>query len=726
MHKPFLSFCIPTYNRWFFLKETIESILISVKMLPSDIKYEIIISDNASTDNTNHCLSEFSEELSVRYFRREATTHPADNLFYACSKATGEYIWLLGDDDPMFENAVEKVIESIKTKHIDYLFVPRELVNNDLSPHPCGMQPKSSMNSLIKYISGKELFNDPKAEFFSLVGFYGCNIIRRSLWEQSVKELDIPYSSLINDVWAHIKIILYSIVNRPVARLGAPGVRCRLNPSSAHKDSHIWLDEAIIVLKKLPHWGYSEKTVNQEICFVFHANAYMFISNKITRSRSGNLSTLAKNLQCDKIINKIDCWFLISYFPLSIIRILIIIKKIFSRILKQKKWVLQNIVKLNFSLKKINYFSLHSTNNKFCNSYSLLLKRLLDLQRQSNNELAGIFNPKYSDDWNDSLFYSKIRVAGFGTNDDWRKNGIWASFQRLTDFHLFEIPNDNYLGNNNEEVQRLLKERDFVNFIDKNGPFHIAFFTHSGRHISTNLLQKLKDRGIFIVIMSVDDKHQFISPCDINGTPHQIRISALADLYWTNWPLAVNLVNSLGGRGWFSPPGADPEIYKPNYCQKDIDIVFVGLKYGERSRIIKTLQQYFRVEAFGKGWKNGPVTFNEMLKLYSRAKIVLGIGGVSSTLGVQTLKGRDFEVPMCGATYLTSFNPELAEFFTIGQEIVCWSSIENCIEVISSLLYDPRRCEIIGVSARQRSVREHTWDIRVKKILNLFKQQMDK
>jgi hypothetical protein len=311
---------------------------------------------------------------------------------------------------------------------------------------------------------------------------------------------------------------------------------------------------------------------------------------------------------------------------------------------------------------------------------------------------------------------SGIRVVGFGTDDDWRRNGLWAAFRRLTDFALFEVPDGPYPGCRNQGQERLLKERDFLAFVDrtdKEGLGHLAVFSHSGRHISDGLLDELHRRGIWTVIVSVDDKHQLMGPNDEQGCSHQRRVAAKADLYWSNWPLAYRYVNSLGGNAWFAPPAADPERYHPVRCAKDLDVVFVGARYGVRGKIIQLLQRYFRVAAFGHGWPAGPVSFEESVRLFSRAHVVLGIGGVGPTLAVQTLKGRDFEVPMCGAAYLTSANSELADHFCIGREIVCYSSAEDCIERLAALISDPEGCEAIGLAARQRCIQEHTWEHRV-------------
>ena len=103
----------------------------------------------------------------------------------------------------------------------------------------------------------------------------------------------------------------------------------------------------------------------------------------------------------------------------------------------------------------------------------------------------------------------------------------------------------------------------------------------------------------------------------------------------------------------------------------------------------------------------------------SRARLVLGMGGVGHTDKVKHLKGRDFEVPMCGAAYLTSFNPELADFFTVGSEILCYGSPQECADVARWGLARPARLIGIGAAARRRCT-EHTWDRRLEQMLRLL------
>ena len=67
MTKPLLSICIPTFNRSSYLRNTLNSIVSQQEFLSE--KVEIIISDNASTDETPDVVKEFTAKYSnIHYF----------------------------------------------------------------------------------------------------------------------------------------------------------------------------------------------------------------------------------------------------------------------------------------------------------------------------------------------------------------------------------------------------------------------------------------------------------------------------------------------------------------------------------------------------------------------------------------------------------------------------------------------------------------------------------
>ncbi|WP_181039128.1 glycosyltransferase family 2 protein, partial [Brachyspira murdochii] len=104
--KPLVSILIPTFNRAMLLKRAVESVL---KQDYHNI--EIIISDNASEDNTTDIVNSFSSEI-IKYIKREKNIGPVLNGIEGYKNVSGKYYMLLCDDDYLvsrtfISNAVE-------------------------------------------------------------------------------------------------------------------------------------------------------------------------------------------------------------------------------------------------------------------------------------------------------------------------------------------------------------------------------------------------------------------------------------------------------------------------------------------------------------------------------------------------------------------------------------------------------------------------------------------
>jgi len=380
----------------------------------------------------------------------------------------------------------------------------------------------------------------------------------------------------------------------------------------------------------------------------------------------------------------------------------------------------------------IYYHWIKYQEKKMSNKFNLLLNEINSCDKNYNNgysikNLEIRVSELSNNRRNIRIGYEKPTVIAFGNNDDWERFGLWPTMEKLTNFNFF--PSSDYkITSKNSKINSHTKKimtQDFLNYIEnveKSNKINFVFFYDSGPNIDSKIFNILQEKGIWSIVMGLDDKHQFYRNYDHElKIPHQIRVAKQCDLYWTTWKNGSHHILNNGGNAWYAPLAADPKYYYPVSMKKDIEILFIGQSYGYRRLLVNHLiNSGFNVTTFGNGWKNGYLDYSEMVNYYSRSKIILGVGDVWSMQGVKGLKGRDFEVPMCGALYLTTYNPELTDHFVIGKEILCYSSFEECTDVLQWILRHEDEANSIRDFALKRSLKCHTWEIRLKEMFNLF------
>lgn len=106
MAAPLLSVIIPTRNRARLLAEAIRSAL---PALP--FPHEILVSDNASTDETAQAAAEIS---GIRYVKRAALLPMAEHWNQCVSEASGKYVKILCDDDWLLPGALEREVAQLE------------------------------------------------------------------------------------------------------------------------------------------------------------------------------------------------------------------------------------------------------------------------------------------------------------------------------------------------------------------------------------------------------------------------------------------------------------------------------------------------------------------------------------------------------------------------------------------------------------------------------------
>ena len=104
---PFFTIGIPTYNRAQYLRSALESAL-----RQSYPHFEVIVSDNASTDETPDVVREFGD-ARVSYFRQESNIGGIQNTNWLIERAEGDYFVPHQDDDLLHKDFLTRCAEAL-------------------------------------------------------------------------------------------------------------------------------------------------------------------------------------------------------------------------------------------------------------------------------------------------------------------------------------------------------------------------------------------------------------------------------------------------------------------------------------------------------------------------------------------------------------------------------------------------------------------------------------
>ena len=175
-----LSICIPTYNRDVYLESLLARMVDETAGLESRV--EIVVSDNASTDDTPNVLAKFASHPQFKIVRRETNGGAERNFLNVIAAASGEYCWLYGDDEILLRGAVSTVLRILDERAPDLLYVSTEDQRFVAEP--------VEMKGLAEYV---EYFAATKPRTILDVTLITTAIFRRASWERVAdKERFIP------------------------------------------------------------------------------------------------------------------------------------------------------------------------------------------------------------------------------------------------------------------------------------------------------------------------------------------------------------------------------------------------------------------------------------------------------------------------------------------------------------------------------------------------------
>lgn len=206
-----LTIVIPTFNRCEQIKENI-SLTIPQVMEYQD-KVRIYVSDNASTDGTSEMIQDYLEKYpeNIFYFCQPQNITASPNFNHAVHAVNSEYVYILGDDDLLFPNFIQTVLNLIKQNpeiglfHFNYLFGYANL-------NKCKLMHENlyftHSDALKKYQNGHNFIQ----EHLNGPSFISSNLFKRSLWINGTEYVKEDCSGY---VW--FSILLYGSLDYPCA-----------------------------------------------------------------------------------------------------------------------------------------------------------------------------------------------------------------------------------------------------------------------------------------------------------------------------------------------------------------------------------------------------------------------------------------------------------------------------------------------------------------------------
>lgn len=182
----------------------------------------------------------------------------------------------------------------------------------------------------------------------------------------------------------------------------------------------------------------------------------------------------------------------------------------------------------------------------------------------------------------------------------------------------------------------------------------------------------------------------------------------------------------------YLPLATDEEVYKKvelrDYEKKSYgyDVCFVGAPFKNRLEIFNSLDS-FNVGVFGDKWKRhlhkikgnyfkGEAYGEKVLKLYAAALIVLNIHHPQSVHGLNT---RTFDIPACGSFEIVDYKDGLQDLFEIGEEIVCYRSVDELKDLLRFYLAHPEARNKIAEKGYSRVRGQHTWHHRIGEVVKI-------
>jgi glycosyltransferase involved in cell wall biosynthesis len=133
---PFFSIIIPTYNRAHLITKAIKSVLEQ-----SFQDFELIIVDDASTDNTEEIVAQIKDSR-IRYFKQKENQERSAARNYGVSVARAKFVNFFDSDDVLYPNHLQEAFTNLNEnipvyyQRAEVILDNKKIAKKDIIQHP--------------------------------------------------------------------------------------------------------------------------------------------------------------------------------------------------------------------------------------------------------------------------------------------------------------------------------------------------------------------------------------------------------------------------------------------------------------------------------------------------------------------------------------------------------------------------------------------------------------
>ncbi len=244
-----LSILVPTYNHEEFIVEALDSI----RMQKTSYSYEVLVGEDASTDNTKKVLKDYEKKhpgfIQVFYRENNMMRMPIWNSLDLRHRAKGKYlITLEGDDFWTDENKIEKQISFLEN-HPEAIAVAHRCIVVGKNSMPNGEEYPECRNEVYTVKDFKKSVLPGQLATIMVRNYYQDNICDYSILEKKLSPGDTLLAYVLVN---HGKVYCLDEIMSAYRHVTNGGSSYSANVKYIYKKEENWWRELMIYASKVP------------------------------------------------------------------------------------------------------------------------------------------------------------------------------------------------------------------------------------------------------------------------------------------------------------------------------------------------------------------------------------------------------------------------------------------------------------------------------------------